>query len=421
MIELQGKFGKDCKIFTNAIENEAIGTIQNILNNPVTTGVPVRIMPDTHQGVDIVIGFTMPVTDRVNPNHIGVDIGCGMLCVEIENAITEESFPDINHAIRSIIPMGFEINQQPLSKQEKEDLFTFLSIRMDQFCSKYQLTKPVINEEYVSQLCKKVGINEGTFYNSLGTLGGGNHFIELGRAESTNNIFLTIHTGSRNFGVKVCKYHAEIAKFDKKAFSNEIQRLKSTVEPQSMQAEIQRLKGKFAGYSGYLTNEAMLHYLCDMVIAQGYAAFNRKLIIQRIIKALGWNTAISVETVHNYISFDDMIIRKGAIAAYANDYVVIPMNMADGILLCRGKGNKDWNYSAPHGAGRLYSRSEAKERLSMDVFKAQMSNVYSTSVCEGTLDESPMAYKNVQEIKELIEPTVEIVDTIVPLINIKAV
>lgn len=399
MIELQGKFGKDCKIFTNAIENEAIGTIQNILNNPVTTGVPVRIMPDTHQGVDIVIGFTMPVTDRVNPNHIGVDIGCGMLCVEIENAITEESFPDINHAIRSIIPMGFEINQQPLSKQEKEDLFTFLSIRMDQFCSKYQLTKPVINEEYVSQLCKKVGINEGTFYNSLGTLGGGNHFIELGRAESTNNIFLTIHTGSRNFGVKVCKYHAEIAKFDKKAFSNEIQRLKSTVEPQFMQTEILRL----------------------MVIAQGYAAFNRKLIIQRIIRTLSWNATISVETVHNYISFDDMIIRKGAIAAYANDYVVIPMNMADGILLCRGKGNKDWNYSAPHGAGRLYSRSEAKERLSMDAFKTQMSKVYSTSVCEGTLDESPMAYKNVQEIKELIEPTVEIIDTIVPLINIKAV
>lgn len=405
MIELQGKFGKDCKIFANTIENEAIGTIQNILNNPVTTGVPVRVMPDTHQGVDIVIGFTMPVTDRVNPNHIGVDIGCGMLCVEIENAITKDSFPDINHAIRSTIPMGFEINQQSLSQQERENLFTFLSIRMEQFCSKFQLAKPVISEEYVSQLCKKVGINETTFYNSLGTLGGGNHFIELGRAESTNNIFLTIHTGSRNFGVKVCKYHAEIAKFDKKAFSN----------------EIQRLKEKFAGYSGYLTNEAMLHYLCDMVIAQGYAAFNRKLIIQRIIKALGWNTAISVETVHNYISFDDMIIRKGAIAAYANDYVVIPMNMADGILLCRGKGNKDWNYSAPHGAGRLYSRSEAKERLSMDVFKAQMSNVYSTSVCEGTLDESPMAYKNVQEIKELIEPTVEIVDTIVPLINIKAV
>lgn len=180
-------------------------------------------------------------------------------------------------------------------------------------------------------------------------------------------------------------------------------------------------KEKFAEYSGYLTNEAMLHYLCDMVIAQGYAAFNRKLIIQRIIRTLSWNATISVETVHNYISFDDMIIRKGAIAAYANDYVVIPMNMADGILLCRGKGNKDWNYSAPHGAGRLYSRSEAKERLSMDAFKTQMSKVYSTSVCEGTLDESPMAYKNVQEIKELIEPTVEIIDTIVPLINIKAV
>lgn len=221
--------------------------------------------------------------------------------------------------------------------------------------------------------------------------------------------------------MKVCKYHAEIAKFDKNAFSNEIQRLKSTVEPQFMQTEILRLKEKFAEYSGYLTNEAMLHYLCDMVIAQGYAAFNRKLIIQRIIRALGWNATISVETVHNYISFDDMIIRKGAIAAYANDYVVIPMNMADGILLCRGKGNKDWNYSAPHGAGRLYSRSEAKERLSMDAFKTQMSKVYSTSVCKETLDESPMAYKNVQEIKELIEPTVEIIDTIVPLINIKAV
>lgn len=261
MIELQGKFGKDCKIFANTIENEAIGTIQNILNNPVTTGVPVRIMPDTHQGVDIVIGFTMPVTDRINPNHIGVDIGCGMLCVEIGNAITEDSFPDINHAIRSTIPMGFEISQQSLSKQEKEDLFIFLSVRMEQFCSKYKLTKPVINEEYVSQLCKKVGINEATFYKSLGTLGGGNHFIELGRSESTNNIFLTIHTGSRNFGVKVCKYHAEIAKFDTKTFSDEVQRLKSIVEPQSMQDEIQRLKEIFAEYSGYLTNEAMLYYL----------------------------------------------------------------------------------------------------------------------------------------------------------------
>jgi RNA-splicing ligase RtcB len=419
MIELKGKYGKDCKVFAKTIESAAIGTIQNILDNPVTKDVPVRIMPDTHQGVDIVIGFTMPVTGLINPNHIGVDIGCGMAFVRILNVVSESSFEEIDRTIRNVVPMGFDINSESITESEKQSFFDKANINLSFHREGMFPEPPYVDESYITKLCKKVGMNEKVFYNSIGSLGGGNHFIEIGK-DANNCIYLTIHSGSRNFGVKVCKYYAKLAKFDKRAFSSELEEIKKTVPPQRLQEEIKRIKEEFSIRNGYLSDTAMYNYLFDMSIAQTYASLNRQTIINRISHALGWKTSSTIETVHNYINFDDLIIRKGAISAHENEIVVIPMNMADGILLCRGKGNPDWNYSAPHGAGRLFSRSFAKEKLSMETFKERMVEVYSTSVCEGTIDESPMAYKSTDEIKELIEPTVDIIDTIRPLINIKA-
>lgn len=420
MIELKGKYGKDCKVFANTIESEAIITIQNILDNPVTKNIPIRIMPDTHQGADIVIGFTMPITGMINPNHIGVDIGCGMAFVNVLNIVSEPSFEEIDRTIRGVVPMGFNINKESITESEKQTFFDKANINLSFHQEETFPEPPYVDEKYITQLCNKIGMDEKVFYNSIGSLGGGNHFIEIGK-DSNNRMYLTIHTGSRNLGVKVCKYYAELAKFDKGAFSLKLEEIKKTVAPQRLQEEIKRTKEEFSIRNGYLSDTTMCDYLYDMSIAQTYASLNRQTIIKRISYALGWKTSSVIETVHNYINFKDLIIRKGAISAHENEIVVIPMNMADGILLCRGKGNIDWNYSAPHGAGRLFSRSAAKENLSMETFKERMLEVYSTSVCENTLDESPMAYKNADEIKELIEPTVDIIDTIRPLINIKAI
>lgn len=420
MIELKGKYGKDCKVFAKTIESAAIGTIQNILDNPVSKDVPVRIMPDTHQGVDIVIGFTMPVTELINPNHIGVDIGCGMAFVKVLNAVCESSFEEIDRTIRDVVPMGFGINNKSITESEKQAFFDKANINLSFHDERIFSKPPYVDEAYITKLCKKIGMDEKVFYNSIGSLGGGNHFIEIGK-DSNNSLYLTIHSGSRNFGVKVCKYYAGLAKFDKEAFSLKLEEIKKTIPPQRLQEEIKRLKEEFSIRNGYLSNIVMYNYLFDMSIAQTYASLNRQTIIKRISCALGWKTSSAIETVHNYINFDDLIIRKGAISAHENEIVVIPMNMADGILLCRGKGNPDWNYSAPHGAGRLFSRTTAKEKLLMETFKERMAEVYSTSVCESTIDESPMAYKSTDEIKELIEPTVDIIDTIRPLINIKAI
>lgn len=406
MKTLTGTYGKDCKVFTDNIEPQALETIQKLLDNPVTEGKPVRIMPDTHDGKGIVIGFTMPVGEWVNPNHIGVDIGCGMLCAEIKSTVTPDMYIDIDQRIREAVPMGFEVHE---TGANKEYIFGPFYTIGDLFL-----------RSNIDDLVRKIGMTRELWENSLGTLGGGNHFIELGRSEKTGKYYLTIHSGSRNFGKRVCDYHAKNLSCYKNALNEEVFRIKQTITKDHWNDAIQEAKRELHGREGHLTGEAKEEYLKNMYIAQAYASVNRYTILHLILRRMGWQSGKVIETVHNYISPKDGIIRKGAVSAHLGEELIIPMNMADGILLCRGKGNEDWNCSAPHGAGRLFSRTAAKEQLSMDEFRERMSCVYSTSVCESTLDESPMAYKPTEEIRSLIEPTVEVLDVIRPVINLKA-
>lgn len=412
MKTLQGTYGKDCKVFTDNIEPQALETIQKLLDNPVTEGKPVRIMPDTHDGKGIVIGFTMPVGEWVNPNHIGVDIGCGMLCTRITSTITPDMYMDIDQRIREVVPMGFEVH----------DLRGVETLRMDEIYKACRIEdyRRLFRNDDMIPLIFKVGMSLELWNNSIGTLGGGNHFIELGRSEKTGKYYLTIHSGSRNFGKRVCDYHAKNLDGYKKMLAEEVEHIKQTLPKQQWEAAIKLAKKRLQGREGYLTGKAKEEYLKDMYTAQAYASVNRYTILHLILRAMGWQCGEVIETVHNYINPSDNIIRKGAVSANEGEKLIIPMNMADGILLCRGKGNKDWNNSAPHGAGRLFSRTAAREQLSMDEFKQRMSAVYSTSVCPETLDESPMAYKPMEEIRSLIEPTVEVLDVIKPVINLKA-
>lgn len=426
MIELKGKYNKDCKIYCDEVENEALSLIQRILDNPVSKDVPVRIMPDVHAGVDITIGFTMPVTDRVNPNHIGVDIGCGMSSVPIATEVLDDDLAIIDRLIQEHIPMGMQLrevvscNTHTLFSMMNNNLYV-LSKHLS-VCRDY--TVPVVDGKYISELCRKIGMNESVFYHSIGTLGGGNHFIEIGK-DSTGIQYLTIHTGSRNFGHKVCTYHSKVAKSkrrDEAEYQKEVRQIiDNTDDKTKIPALLRGLEERYPKGKSELMGVQMLDYLVDMCIAQAYAKYNRFIIYKTIFDVCGWApNGIPIETLHNYIDFDNWIIRKGAISAHENEIVVIPMNMRDGILLCKGKGNTDWNYSAPHGAGRLYSRSKAKELLTMEEFKESMKNVRSSCICESTLDESPMAYKSMNMIMEAVKPTVSILDRIVPVLNIKA-
>ena len=362
MLEIKGEYGKDCKIFIDEVETSAMSTIYGILNHPVSEGKKVRIMPDVHDGVDIVIGFTMPLGDMINPNHIGVDIGCGVLTAELPDL--KYSLQEIDEKIRKVIPMGFTHRQEA----------------------------KIIDKlpHALERTCKKLGLDYGGVLKQIGTLGGGNHYIEIG--ESKGRYFLSIHSGSRNFGLQVCKYHAKQAQNHQKGYS-------------------------------YLTGDIMKDYIFDMSIAQEFALLNRQTMLHDIIKEIGLGNSVMYncfDTIHNYIDMRRMIIRKGAISAELGEKVAIPMNMRDGVLICVGKGNADWNYSAPHGAGRIMSRSAAKKAVNIEDFKNTMSEVYSSSVNEATLDESPFAYKDMSLILGCIKDTVEVVDIVKPILNIKA-
>lgn len=396
MITLTGTHGKDCKIFTDNIEPSALDTIQKLLDHPVTEGQRVRIMPDVHDGVGITIGFTMPMGELVNPQHVGVDIGCGMLCIEVESPINPDRYPVIDRTIREVIPMGFHIHE------ESHDKLSFAG-RMR-----------------LREICNRVGADRDQVFRSIGTLGGGNHFIELGRSEQTGKHYLTIHSGSRNLGKRVCDFHAKSPEPYKLALRTEVECIKRELPKQEWNEAICEVKKSLQFHQGYLSGMPKTCYMVDMETAQNYASVNRHTIAELIFSALGWKPGATIETPHNYIDIREGIIRKGAVRALEGELLVIPMNMADGILLCRGKGNSDWNWSAPHGAGRLYSRTAARQQLSMDDFRQRMADVYSSSICPETLDESPMAYKPADEIIRLIEPTVEVEDIIKPAINIKA-
>ena len=428
MIELKGKY-TDAIILIDDVEEGVIQQVYDVINSKTSEGCKVRIQADTHQGSGICIGFTMELGKYLKPSTIGVDIGCGMMSSSFTNDGILD-LVDIDNKIRQNVPMGFNVNDKIKFKkipfgdvQKIADEFT------KEFNGKFgtSYVSPTYNEKWLDSKLKDIRIDSNKFYSAIGTLGGGNHFIELGESKKSGDYWLTIHTGSRNFGLKIADYWTNVANgkviTTSKDYTDKLDYILLNTLPKSdIPKKIEELKNSFnlGIEKEYLEGDDLMGYLYDMIFAQHYAMWNRKTILDSIQKSLGikkFNETIN--TIHNYIDFKDFIIRKGAISSYVGEKMIIPFNMRDGILICEGKSNPDFNFSGPHGAGRLLSRSKAKELVNLDEFKETMKNVYSTSVCKGTLDESPFAYKNSEMIEKAIEPTATILDRIKPILNIK--
>lgn len=395
---------KNLKIFTKNIEEEAIKQIDELLEQEPFKDCKVRIMPDVHAGKGCVIGFTADLGNKVIPNIVGVDIGCGMLCVELGNI--ELNLKKLDNIINEHIPAGRNIREQKLIDFEK------------------------INELYCLRELKE----SKKFNRAIGTLGGGNHFIEID-IDDEGNKYLVIHTGSRNLGKQVADYYQNLAIelcYGKEKLFKKKEKIIKEYKEQGRKSEIQQaLKDLEKEYKNnnpdlpkdlcYLEGKYREMYLHDMKICQEYASLNRCYIARAILLNMGMQIYQKhFETIHNYISFEDNIVRKGAISAKKGEKVLIPINMRDGSIIAIGKGNEDWNNSAPHGAGRIMSRMKAKETFKLDDFKESMKGIYTTSVVEETIDEAPFVYKTMQEIIDNIQDTVEIQKIIKPIYNFKA-
>lgn len=397
MINLRGEFAT-AKVFTDVVDNKSISQVVNLLNQPYAAGSRVRMMPDIHAGAGCTIGTTMTISDKVCPNLVGVDIGCGMETICIKEK--QLDLPKLDKLIHHSIPSGFSIRETP-----------------HHFAKKIDLSK--------LHCAKSVDLKRA--YKSIGTLGGGNHFIEANK-DDDGNIYIVIHSGSRHLGVEIAKYYQEAAHqlaatYNKDKMKVVIQELKASGRQKEIQKILQQMKKRnplVPKELDYVEGKLLEQYLHDMAIAQSFANWNRLAMMETIICGLELQVVHRFTTIHNYIDIENKILRKGAVSAQDGETLLIPINMRDGSLICVGKGNQDWNYSAPHGAGRLMSRNEAKETFTVSEFQKQMESVYTTSVGKDTLDECPMAYKSMESIVKNIEPTVLITAIIKPIYNFKA-
>lgn len=397
MIELQGKFAS-AKVFTDVVDNESISQVIDLLNQPYVYGSKVRMMPDIHAGAGCTIGTTMTIKDKICPNLVGVDIGCGMEIIRIKEPHIEPQ--KLDKVIRLGIPSGFEIRKNTHRFSKSIDL---------------------------SELHCADNVNIDRAYNSIGTLGGGNHFIEANQDES-GNIYIVVHSGSRHLGLEIANFYQEAAyksltSYGKDEINAKVAELKACGRQKEIQSVLKALKSKRTSIPkqlAYVEGELFERYLHDMQIAQRFADLNRKAMIDTIVKEMGFHVEDQFTTIHNYIDIKNMILRKGAVSAQNGERLLIPINMRDGSLICIGRGNPDWNCSAPHGAGRLMSRSTAKQTFTVSEFKKQMDGIYTTSVGMSTLDECPMAYKSMKDIVGNIVPTVIIESVIKPIYNFKA-
>ncbi len=400
MIEIIGKYNT-AKCYTNELEDGACEQIKAICNEEAFAASKIRIMPDVHAGKGCTIGTTMTIVDKVVPNMVGVDIGCGMYTVSLGKVnIDFEKFDRAAH----FIPCGRSVWE---GRQERFDLTALRCYR---------------NLKDTRRLER-----------SLGTLGGGNHFIEID-ADTDGNKYLILHSGSRNLGTQVAAYYQGVAvalNLGKEEYFQKRDDIIRTYKEEGRRSEIQAaLKALSNEWEEkvptmprelcYLYGSFMEDYLYDINICQQFARRNREKMAEILLEKTELPSGRAFHTVHNYIDMEEMILRKGAVSAKAGEQLLIPINMRDGSLICIGRGNRDWNNSAPHGAGRLMSRSIAFERLTLEEYTAQMAGIYSTCVNSSTLDESPMAYKNMAEIVENIEPTAEIIAHIKPIYNFKA-
>lgn len=411
MVELKGKCNS-AKVFIDSIDSETTSQVVELLNQDFIKESKIRIMPDCHAGAGCVIGTTMTLKDKVVPNLVGVDIGCGMLTVELEEMEKDIDLYKLDRVISRYIPSGFNVHDE--------------------------LVNPTLLNCTKLRCWGKTNIDDSLAYRSVGTLGGGNHFIELDKDDS-GKIYLVVHTGSRHLGLEVAGYYQRLAwsriryiRDDEEFIEKKeelVERLMLERRHSEIGSAIAELREEYLESKrdrcvskdlAYVEGSDFDDYIHDMKMVQEHAMCNRMAIARTIIKEMGFTEVDRFETIHNYIDTDNMILRKGAVSARDGERLLIPMNMRDGSLICRGKGNPDWNYSAPHGAGRLFSRFKARGMISMEEFVESMKGIYTTCVCEGTLDESPMAYKSMEEIVNNIDETVDIVKVIKPIYNFKA-
>ena len=376
MYIIEGKYN-EAVVFSDyeTMEESAYSQILSLCNQKFVKGLKIRIMPDVHAGAGCTIGTTMTVTDKIVPNLVGVDIGCGMEVACLDE--TRMNLPELDKTIKENIPSGFDIRK---SGHKFNDLIELEDLR-----------------------CKlEANLNLERARKSIGTLGGGNHFIEIDK-DDEGKLYLTVHSGSRHLGLEVANY------YQKEAYK----RLSKEVTGNA----------DFVKALAYAEGDLFDDYIHDMRITQKFADLNRKAIVEEIRKKVKFDIAEQFVTIHNYIEYTEagsVILRKGAVSAKDGEKLIIPINMRDGSLICVGKGNPDWNFSAPHGAGRLMSRSEAKQNLTLSEFKKVMDGIYTTSVTKDTLDEAPMAYKPIEEITKHIGSTADILKKIVPVYNFKA-
>lgn len=414
MLTLNGKYGS-AQVYTDLIEQEAISQIIEMLNQPFAQNANAAIMPDVHAGAGCTIGTTMRISDCVVPNLVGVDIGCGVLCAKL-GLMHDIDFAKLDKVIRDYVPSGMSIRDKIVNIQMPKHF----GVNGKDWAEKLHQLK----------CWSAIKTKEDYFLKSIGTLGSGNHYCEV-NVDEDGQYYLVIHSGSRNLGIQVCKYYQKLAeteyqkacsKVDKKV----IEMMLADGRKMEISAYVSSCKVKYDKGLVPLVGEPFENYLHDMNIVQEYAEANRKAMLLTICKEMGWDNFTFFETKHNYIDFSPRengerpILRKGAVAANAGEELIIPMNMRDGSLICIGKGNPAWNYSAPHGAGRLMSRAKAKETLSLEEYQSEMNGIWTSCVSNATIDESPMAYKPMESIVENIKDTVEIYKIIKPVYNFKA-
>ncbi len=404
MQEVKGKYNT-AKVFTDVVDEKSLQQIKGLCDQEFTSGAKIRLMPDVHAGAGCTIGTTMTIKDKICPNLVGVDIGCGMetLCIKADSEVSRNfNGADLDKIIRKNIPSGFNIRKFPHAFVEQ--------VEWDNIKGRY---------------------NKKRAWLSLGTLGGGNHFIEADR-DDEGNLYIVVHSGSRHAGLEIADYYQEQAWRQLNGNAEEdcrklIERLKAEGKDQEIQEKLEELKAQISTDIpkdlAYVSGELFDDYINDMRIMQHFAMLNRKAMVQSISIGLRIKQEDIIEqftTIHNYIDTDKMILRKGAVSAQKGEKLLIPINMRDGSLICVGKGNEDWNCSAPHGAGRVMSRNKARKELSLEEFKAEMSGIWSSTVNLQTIDEAPMAYKTMDDIVANIDPTAEIVKVIKPIYNYKA-
>ena len=400
MIEIRGKYNT-AVCYTNELEEKAGEQILDMCDQRLFAGSRIRIMPDVHAGTGCTIGTTMTISDKAVPSLVGVDIGCGMETVKL--AEKEIDFAKLDQVIRCQIPSGQSVRETPHPLAEQIDF---------------------------NELCCVSAVNTGRAMLSLGTLGGGNHFIEVDRDED-GFLYLVVHSGSRALGAEASRYYQKLGwktmtHLSVQARYEVIERCKAEGRARDIEKELEDLEKNFITQKevpvifAYVEGQDLEDYIHDMKIIQQFATMNRQAMTQTILSEMGLTEVSRFTTIHNYIDTENMILRKGSVSAQKGEMLLIPINMRDGALICIGKGNPEWNFSAPHGAGRILSRTAAQNTLTVEEFRKEMEGIYTTCVAQSTLDESPMAYKGLEEILSQIGPTADVIRQIKPVYNYKA-